>query len=118
VQAERYVAIGLPQIRTNAAASSPELDDVARPDASGLTLLRDAADAMRLSARRYHRVLRVARALAYEVRRARKAVGLRFQHLREPAESTAVQAGGLPENGWRPAVRCPRSAPVDAVWRK
>ncbi|MGA9430551.1 MAG: ATP-binding protein, partial [Xanthobacteraceae bacterium] len=38
--------------------------DVARPDASGLTLLREAADAMRLTARGYHRVLRVARTLA------------------------------------------------------
>jgi len=37
---------------------------VAKPDAAGLTLLRDAADAMRLSARGYHRVLRVARTLA------------------------------------------------------
>ena len=37
---------------------------VARPDGSGLTLLREAADAMRLSARGYHRVLRVARTLA------------------------------------------------------
>jgi magnesium chelatase family protein len=35
----------------------------ARPDAAGLALLRDAADAMRLSARGYHRVLRVARTL-------------------------------------------------------
>ena len=34
------------------------------PTAAGLTLLRDAADAMRLSARGYHRVLRVARTLA------------------------------------------------------
>jgi magnesium chelatase family protein len=33
-------------------------------------LLREAADAMRLSARGYHRVLRVARTLADEVRRA------------------------------------------------
>ncbi len=40
------------------------LEDVARPDASGLALLRDAAEAMRLSARGYHRVLRVARTLA------------------------------------------------------
>jgi len=35
-----------------------------RPDGSGLALLREAADAMRLSARGYHRVLRVARTLA------------------------------------------------------
>jgi predicted ATPase with chaperone activity len=49
---------------TNAAAHGPLLEDVAKPDASGLALLRDAADAMRLSARGYHRVLRVARTLA------------------------------------------------------
>jgi magnesium chelatase family protein len=63
-QAARYAAIGLPHIRTNADASGAVLEDVARPDAGGLTLLRDAADAMRLSARGYHRVLRVARTLA------------------------------------------------------
>jgi magnesium chelatase family protein len=64
MQAERYAAIGLPQLRTNADAQGPLLEQVARPDAGGLALLRDAADAMRLSARGYHRVLRVARTLA------------------------------------------------------
>src|SRR6516162_5513746 len=64
MQEERYAAIGLPQVRTNAAAQGPLLEEVARPDAGGLTLLREAADAMRLSARGYHRVLRVARTLA------------------------------------------------------
>ena len=63
-QVERYAAMGLPQIRSNAAAQGPVLEDVARPDAGGLALLRDATDAMRLSARGYHRVLRVARTLA------------------------------------------------------
>jgi magnesium chelatase family protein len=64
VQAERYAALGLPHVRTNAAAQASLLEDIARPDTSGLALLRDAADAMRLSARGYHRVLRVARTLA------------------------------------------------------
>ncbi len=64
VQAERYAAIGLPHVRTNAAAQGSVLEDVARPDTAGLALLRDAAEAMRLSARGYHRVLRVARTLA------------------------------------------------------
>jgi magnesium chelatase family protein len=64
MQMERYAAIGLPQVRTNAAAHGPLLEDVARPDSGGLALLRDAADTMRLSARGYHRVLRVARTLA------------------------------------------------------
>src|SRR6188508_2515305 len=65
VQAERYGAIGAEGIRTNAQASGPLLEEVARLDKAGLALIRDAADAMRLSARRgYHRVLRVARTLA------------------------------------------------------
>src|SRR5271167_4320937 len=63
-QAARYAAIGLPHLRSNATASGAVLEDVARPDAHGLALLREAADAMRLSARGYHRVLRVARTLA------------------------------------------------------
>jgi len=63
-QAARYAAIGLPHVHTNAAASGAVLEDVARPDGSGLSLLREAADAMRLTARGYHRVLRVARTLA------------------------------------------------------
>jgi magnesium chelatase family protein len=63
-QATRYAAIGLPHLRTNAAVSGAVLEDVAHPDAGGLVLLREAADAMRLSARGYHRVLRVARTLA------------------------------------------------------
>ncbi len=63
-QAARYAALGLPHIRSNSAVSGAILEDVAKPDASGMTLLRDAADAMRLSARGYHRVLRVARTLA------------------------------------------------------
>ncbi len=64
LQAERYAALGLGNIRTNAQAQGPVLEEVAKPDKTGLALLRDAADAMRLSARGYHRVLRVARTLA------------------------------------------------------
>jgi magnesium chelatase family protein len=64
IQVERYAAAGAPHVRLNSAANGPLLEDVARPDAAGMSLLRDAADAMRLSARGYHRVLRVARTLA------------------------------------------------------
>jgi magnesium chelatase family protein len=56
--------MGLAHVRSNARVSGAILEDVAKPDSSGLALLRDAADAMRLSARGYHRVLRVARTLA------------------------------------------------------
>jgi len=64
IQAERYAAFNLTGLHTNAAAPSAVLEEVTRPDSSGLTLLRGAADSMRLSARGYHRVLRVARTLA------------------------------------------------------
>jgi magnesium chelatase family protein len=64
IQAARYAAAGLPQIRTNAEAPAALLDEIAKPDAQGQKLLRDAAETMRLSARGYHRVLRVARTLA------------------------------------------------------
>jgi magnesium chelatase family protein len=63
-QTERYLRLDLPNVRTNAQAQSAVLDEVARPDAAGLALIREAAEAMRLSARGYHRVLRVARTLA------------------------------------------------------
>jgi magnesium chelatase family protein len=64
IQAERYAALGAPHVRCNAQASGPMLEDVARADSAGMTLLREAADRMHLSARGYHRVLRVARTLA------------------------------------------------------
>jgi len=64
IQAARYAARDLPHVRTNATVPASALDEVAKPDGSGLKLLRDAAEAMQLSARGYHRVLRVARTLA------------------------------------------------------
>ena len=63
-QARRYASLGCPQVRTNAAAQGAVLEEVAKPDSAGLKLIRDAAEAMRLSARGYHRVLRIARTLA------------------------------------------------------
>lgn len=64
IQLARYADAGLPKIRTNAEAPASVLEDIAKPDAQGQKLLRDAAETMRLSARGYHRVLRVARTLA------------------------------------------------------
>jgi magnesium chelatase family protein len=64
IQLARYAALGLPNIRTNAEAPASVLETIAQPDAQGLKLLRDASETMRLSARGYHRVLRVARTLA------------------------------------------------------
>jgi magnesium chelatase family protein len=51
-------------VRTNAEADGELLDHVATPDEPGRKLLAQAAEAMRLSARGYHRVLRVARTVA------------------------------------------------------
>ena len=64
LQARRFAGLGKPELRTNAEADGTLLEEIARPDPPGLSLLRDAADAMKLSARGYHRVLRVARTLA------------------------------------------------------
>ena len=52
------------RIRTNAEADGQLLDEIAAPDAEGKKLLLDAAERLKLSARGYHRVLRVARSLA------------------------------------------------------
>jgi magnesium chelatase family protein len=64
IQTERYAGMGLPNVRTNAQVSGALLEEVAQADGQGMALLRDAADSMHLSARGYHRVLRVARTLA------------------------------------------------------
>jgi magnesium chelatase family protein len=54
-QIERYAALGLSNVRTNAQVSGPVLEEVARTDPAGMALLRYAADSMRLTARGYHR---------------------------------------------------------------
>ncbi|MEL6887522.1 MAG: YifB family Mg chelatase-like AAA ATPase [Pseudomonadota bacterium] len=61
VQAERFADHGL---RHNADLSGVLLDEVAQPDADGRALLNRAADRFGLSARGYHRVMRVARTIA------------------------------------------------------
>ena len=63
-QSARYAALGLENASTNAAAPASVIDEVAKPDAAGLKLIRDAAEKMALTARGYHRVLKVARTLA------------------------------------------------------
>jgi magnesium chelatase family protein len=60
----RFEALGQSDVLTNSAAPAQLLDEMVKPDAAGQKLLRDAADAMKLTARGYHRVLKVARTLA------------------------------------------------------
>jgi magnesium chelatase family protein len=78
VQAERYAAhgganggghaphpgIGERVIRSNADIDGELLEKFAAPDADGRRLLTEAAEKFKLTARGYHRVLRVARTLA------------------------------------------------------
>ena len=61
LQRERLAPHGL---RTNAEAEGEVLEAIAAPDAAGRKLLTEAAERMQLSARGYHRVLKVARTIA------------------------------------------------------
>jgi magnesium chelatase family protein len=61
VQTARYAGHAA---RTNAEADGKLLATTATPDQAGAKLLAQAAESLRLSARGYHRVLRVARTLA------------------------------------------------------
>jgi magnesium chelatase family protein len=61
LQRQRYEGKG---IRSNAEADGQLLDEVATPDVEGRKLLASAAERFKLSARGYHRVMRVARTLA------------------------------------------------------
>jgi magnesium chelatase family protein len=87
-QAARYEGKA---IRSNAEADGQLLDEVATPDPEGRKLLADAAERFRLSARGYHRVLRVARTLAdmeasAAVRRLHVAEALSYRRI-APARS-------------------------------
>ena len=65
IQAARYAPRNAqPPLRTNAEVDGELLTEVAAPEPAGAALLTEAVDQMRLSARGYHRVLRVARTLA------------------------------------------------------
>jgi magnesium chelatase family protein len=63
-QRQRYLERGHPEVFTNAAAGSSLIEAVVNPDKESQTLLLQAAERFNLSARAYHRVLKVARTLA------------------------------------------------------
>ena len=64
IQIERYLKLGEPTVHCNAAASAKLIELVAQPDEESKNLLLQAAEKFSLSARAYHRVLKVARTLA------------------------------------------------------
>jgi magnesium chelatase family protein len=63
-QKQRYEKLGFPAVTMNAHCPVALIEDVACSDKAALTLLRQAAEQMRFSARGYHRILKVARTLA------------------------------------------------------
>ncbi|WP_034999103.1 YifB family Mg chelatase-like AAA ATPase [Beijerinckia mobilis] len=64
IQQRRYEALGLPQVGSNAAAPAKIIEQVVALDTGGLALLREASDRLHLSARGFHRVLKLARTIA------------------------------------------------------
>jgi magnesium chelatase family protein len=78
----------------NATLSLDALERVAKPDASGAALLSKAAESLALSARAYHRTLKVARSIAdldgaAGVRRIHIAEALSLKHQWAGAEQGA-----------------------------
>ena len=60
----RFAALGVKGVRTNADCSPTLLEQTAMPEEAGVALLRHAAEALGLSARGFHRTLKVARTIA------------------------------------------------------
>ncbi len=64
IQARRYAMFGLDTVTINARCPAALLDEICELDKDGLRLLEQAANAHGLSARGYHRTLRLARTIA------------------------------------------------------
>ena len=94
IQLVRYSGLGLEGVACNAAAPASLIEEIAEADASGLRLLPDAAERLRLSARGYHRVLKLARTLADldgegSVKRAHLAEALSYRGAPDRAAAAA-----------------------------
>ncbi|WP_171229754.1 YifB family Mg chelatase-like AAA ATPase [Ruegeria sp. HKCCA4008] len=82
IQAERFR--GMPEMRQNSDAEGKVLEQIATPDAEGKAVLLKAADRFGLSARAFHRILRVSRTIAdldgsTDIRRPHVAEALSFR---------------------------------------
>ena len=113
-QAARYAALGLPHVRTNAQAQGPVLEQVAKPEGAGATLIRDAAEAMRL--RRAAITACCASRARSPTSMAPKKSGACISPRRCPTARSPTRSGGRRSNdrfSWRAARRrlsCGRSA--------
>ncbi|MHA7899222.1 MAG: YifB family Mg chelatase-like AAA ATPase [Henriciella sp.] len=101
VQAERYAetARGAAHRSLNVDADAAQLNDLAAPDQAGHALLADAATKLSLSARAYHRVLKVARTIADlegadAVRRVHIAEALSYRR-RPPNQTSTARVDAL-----------------------
>ena len=64
IQRERFLRLDRKDISCNAAAPPALVEEIVRLDEAGLNLLRDASERLRLSARGFHRILKLARTIA------------------------------------------------------
>lgn len=64
IQTKRFRTLNLTHIRTNGDCPANIIEQIAVLDPNTIPLLRDVSEKMRLSARAYHRILKVARTIA------------------------------------------------------
>ena len=64
IQRERFLRLDRKDISCNAAAPASLVEEMVRLDEAGLILVRDASERLRLSARGFHRILKLARTIA------------------------------------------------------
>ena len=64
IQRERYKRLGHEEVSCNAAAPASLVEKVVCLDEASRNLVRDASERLRLSARGFHRILKLARTIA------------------------------------------------------
>jgi magnesium chelatase family protein len=64
LQRERFLRLDRKDISCNAAAPASLVEEIVRLDEAGRNLVRDASERLRLSARGFHRILKLARTIA------------------------------------------------------
>jgi magnesium chelatase family protein len=114
-QRARFVALGAKGVRTIADCSATLLEQTAMPDEAGVTMLRHAAETLGLSARGFHRTLKVARTIAdlessETVSRAHIAEALSYRGRR-----CARRARHRNQKRWSEAMEFPESSAIQAA---